>query len=91
MPRTYQQVTENPASVIAGEAAVVTPDDTRLHLLNAVGTWVWEQCLTPQTLDGLVAGACARYAVSPELATAQIAAFLDQGVQTGLLKADNAG
>lgn len=32
------------ASVIAGEAAVVTPRDSRLHLLDPVATRVWELC-----------------------------------------------
>jgi hypothetical protein len=40
----YRQNPQAPASVIAGEAAVVTPRDSRLHLLDPVATRVWELC-----------------------------------------------
>lgn len=40
----YRQNLHAAASVIAGEAAVVTPHDSRLHLLDPVATRVWELC-----------------------------------------------
>ena len=49
----YRQNLHAAASVIAGEAAVLTPSDSRLHLLDPVATRVWELC-EGVTLESLV-------------------------------------
>lgn len=51
----YRQHPDAASSVIAGEAAVVTPQDSRLHLLDPVATRVWELCEGPgRTQESLV-------------------------------------
>ncbi|MBU6161603.1 MAG: PqqD family peptide modification chaperone [Myxococcales bacterium] len=40
----YRQHPDAASSVIAGEAAVVTPQDSRLHLLDPIATRVWALC-----------------------------------------------
>lgn len=89
MTTRYAQQPESPATVVAGEAAVVTPGDARLHVLNEVGTRVWALCEGEgRTLDELVAALCAEFAVDEATARAQTQAFVDEAVALGILRTD---
>lgn len=89
MTKRYAQRPESPATVVAGEAAVVTPGDARLHVLNEVGTRVWALCEGEgRTLDELVAALRAEFDVDEDTARAQTEAFVDEAVALGILRAD---
>jgi hypothetical protein len=47
----YRQHPMASATVISGEAAVITPSDSRLHVLDETGTLIWEACAGPQGAD----------------------------------------
>lgn len=86
---TYRQNPAAPATVLSGEAALVTPADSRLHILNDVATLVWELCDGEgKTLDGLVAALCDTFDVDEEVARAEVEAFLKDGVARGFLLTD---
>jgi hypothetical protein len=88
----YRQVEAAPASVIAGEAAVVTPSDSRLHLLNEVATAIWARCTGEgATRDEIVAHLLAEYDVDEETAMSEATAFLEEAVGSGLLEASAGG
>ena len=82
----YAQRVETPATVIGGEAAVITPSDSRLHVLNEVGTWLWTRCDgAGETVAALTAAAVAEFEVDEETARAEVYAFLEHAVACGLL------
>ena len=82
----YRQVEEAPASVVGGEAAIVTPSDSRLHVLNEVGTRIWELCEGEGlTLDALVERLCSEFEVDAQTAAAEAKVFLERAVSAGLL------
>jgi len=82
----YRQVSSNPATVIHGEAAVVTPQDSRLHILNEVGTRVWELCDGDgASVSEIVAALMEEYEIDATVARAEVEAFLVRGVAVGLI------
>lgn len=84
----YRQVSDTPATVIAGEAAVVTPGDQRLHLLDEVGTEVWQLCADDGcSLEELTARLVERYDGDPQVIEQETRAFLEDAVSRGLLEA----
>jgi hypothetical protein len=88
----YRQVVDTPATVIAGEAAIVTPDDQRLHLLDDVGTEVWQLCDgAGLTLDELMTCLRSRYDGDEAVMERDTRAFLDEALACGLLIAADDG
>ncbi len=89
MTERYRQNPSLPATVLGGEAALVTPTDSRLHVLNDVATRVWQLCDDKgMTLDELVAALLEEFEVSEEVARAETLAFVQDGLARGLLLAD---
>ncbi|MFT4704916.1 MAG: hypothetical protein ACI81R_002624 [Bradymonadia bacterium] len=75
------------ATVVAGEAAVVTPGDSSLHILNRVGTVIWGLCEGDgKHLNELVVALLERFDVHPDIATAEVTAFVEQGAALGFLE-----
>lgn len=78
---------EAAARNIAGEAVVVTPADSKVHELDAVGTFIFEACdgtRTGREVAGLVA---ASFEVSLETAQRDVAAFLSLLAERRVLEA----
>jgi hypothetical protein len=76
-PLTYKKNPQTAGRVIDGLAFVVTPDDNKLHTLNATATLLWQLAAK----DGLTATAAAdeltrRYQVEREAALADADACL---------------
>ena len=83
---TYKQNPELPVTLVAGEAAIITPVDSRLHILNDVATRIWEHCADDGcTLEALVEALRAEFEVDAETARTEARAFLDDGVARGVL------
>jgi hypothetical protein len=75
----------NPARVIEGEAVVITPDDSQLHSLNEVGTFIWERADGAHTVGQIIDEICQAFEVERAQAAADVAAFVDQCCQKKLL------
>jgi ABC-type sulfate transport system substrate-binding protein len=89
--RLYRQVASAPATVVAGEAAVVTPTDSRLHILNEVGTRVWALCEgNGAAIDGIVEALLHEFEVTPEDARSATETFLEDAVARGILEVQHA-
>lgn len=81
----YTQNPELPVTVVAGEAAIITPGDSQLHILNEVGTHIWELCDGAISLDEIVTELLASFDVSEATAREEAEAFLRDGVARELL------
>lgn len=82
--------TQNPkaaARVIAGEAMILTPQDSVLHTLNPVATRIWELLAERLTLGELVAALISEFEIDPETAEVDarelVAALVEKGVLVG--------
>ena len=84
----YRQNRRTPASVIAGEAAVVTPADSRLHVLNPVATRIWELCDRTEGIafDALLDQVLEEFDVDRGVAQTETRSFLDDAVDAGLIE-----
>jgi len=73
------------ARVIEGEAVIVTPEDSMLHTLNPVGTFIWERADGAHSLDAIVDELCAEYEVERAQALADALAFVATCVERKVL------
>ena len=67
--------TRNPkvaARVINGEAMILTPHDSQLHVLNPVATRIWELLPDHRTLEALTAAIVEEFEVEAPQASADI-------------------
>ncbi len=71
--------------VIEGEAVILAVDTKVMRGLNAVGSRVWELVDGRRGVDEIVATIVAEFAVEPERARADVAAFLRQLADKGLV------
>ena len=86
MPDGYPE--QNPKAawrVYDGEAVIVSPEDSTLHTLNAVGTVIWEASDGRTTMDTIVGRVCDAFEVDHATATRDAAAFVDALCRRGLL------
>ncbi len=74
-PVSYRQNPRTAGRIIDGLAFIVTPDDNKLHTLNATGTAIWELTESPRSLDEIVAALAARFDVDGERARADAIGF----------------
>lgn len=86
----YRQNSALPVTVVAGEAAIITPTDSKLHVLNDVATRIWELCDGDGvSLDDLVTTLTDEFEVDAPTARVEALAFLDDGVARGVLVTDS--
>lgn len=71
--------------VYDGRAVIVSPEDSRLHTLNEVGTVVWQAADGRTPVEEIVALVCREFDVTADRAAADVDAFVDQLVARGLL------
>ncbi|HVZ35182.1 MAG TPA: PqqD family protein [Polyangiaceae bacterium] len=81
-PRQLRQSVRTASRVIDGKAVVITIDRNQLHVLNAVGTRVW-QLLDGRALGAVIEVIVQEFEVSTERATEDVAAFVEQLVAVG--------
>ena len=80
----------NPARIIEGEAVVITPDDSQLHTLNAVGTFIWERADGMRTVSQIVDELCQTFEVERAQAEQDVAEFISQCQQKKLMTLQDA-
>ena len=86
MPERYPE--QNPQAawrVYDGEAVIVSPQDSTLHTLNAVGTLIWEAADGRTAMDAIVARVCDEFEVDRVTAARDAGAFVESLMQKGLL------
>jgi hypothetical protein len=71
--------------VIEGKAVVITVDQNELHVLNGVGTRVW-QLLDGRGLDAVVATIVSEFEVDAERAAGDVRRFVEQLLSLGALQ-----
>jgi hypothetical protein len=71
--------------VYDGRAVIITPEDSRLHTLNEVGTLVWEAADGRTSIAEIIRRVCREFDVTAERAAADVDAFVDDLVARGLL------
>jgi hypothetical protein len=86
MANTYRRRPRIAARVVAGQAAVVSLDDNKLHILNAVGTHVWTLLDHPRDEGFLVEALIERFDVSREQAQADCSEFCGELVERRLVE-----
>lgn len=73
--------------VIAGKAVVIVIDEQKLHTLNEVGTFVFEQLDdSPKSVEELVAATVAEFNVEAETAYSDVSGFVAQLAELGALE-----
>ena len=81
----YRRSTQLAARVVDGLAFIVTPDDNKLHSLNATATCVWELASAPITPGEAAAALCARFQVEEDRALRDVQICLDDLVARQIL------
>ena len=76
--------------VYDGEAVIISPDDSTLHTLNAVGTLIWEAADGKTPVGAVVGRICDEFEVEPEQAEQDAIAFIEGLRQRGLLVVSDA-
>ena len=71
--------------VYDGEAVIVSPEDSKLHTLNPVGTLIWEAADGRTAMGVIVGRVCDTFEVDPATAARDAAAFVDLLSRRGLL------
>jgi hypothetical protein len=71
--------------VYDGEAVIVSPEDSTLHTLNPVGTFIWEAADGRTTLEAIVTRVCDAFEIDRATAAADATVFVEQLRSRGLL------
>jgi hypothetical protein len=71
--------------VYDGEAVIVSPEDSTLHTLNAVGTLIWQAADGRTPLGAIVARVVDAFEVDADTAARDAACFVEHLCRRGLL------
>lgn len=82
---TYKQNARTAGRIIDGAAFVITPDDNKLHVLNATGTRVWTLAEPGCTLASIAEALAAEFDVDMARAMVDAHAFCDDLVKRKVL------
>ena len=91
MPDGYP--VQNPRAawrVYEGEAVIVSPEDSTLHTLNAVGTLIWEAADGRTALGAIVGRVCEAFDVDRATAARDATTFVELLCRRGLLTVQDA-
>ena len=76
---------ETASRILAGEAIVLTPMDSKVHSLNETGSRIWELLEDEPTVGEVVAQVHSEFKVSEEQAEADVISFLEQLAGSGMV------
>jgi hypothetical protein len=82
----YRLAPDAAARNIAGEAVVITPSDSRVHELDAVGTFLLESCDGTRTVREVARLLSEAFEVTLPVAERDTAAFLADLLSRGVLQ-----
>lgn len=80
-----RQNPDTPARTIDGEAIVITPEDSKVHTLNATATYIWDHADGTRTLAAIAASMAEEFDVDADTLKADALAFVEDAVKRGLL------
>jgi hypothetical protein len=75
-------------SLVAVPVGAATAAFPGMITLNSTGAYIWELLETEQTIDSLTAAIVARYAVTAQVAQADVRAFVERLIPTGAILED---
>ncbi len=91
MPESYPA--QNPRAAwraYEGEAVIVSPEDSTLHTLNPVGTFIWEAADGRTSLGAIVERLCEAFEVDRATAARDATRFVELLCRRGLLTVEEA-
>jgi hypothetical protein len=71
--------------VLAGEAIVLTPQNSKIHSFNETGSRIWELLADEPTVKEVVAQIRSEFEVGEEQAQADVIAFLEELAAKGMV------
>ena len=87
MTTFYRQNPRCASRIFQGEAAVITPGNQRISILNPIATEVWELCENqPRTSEEICTTMRERYETSEETIETDVQELLDHLVELDALK-----
>ncbi len=81
----FRQDDRLPCQELDGQAVIVVPARSEMHVLDEVGTFLWTQLRRPRSVQELTESVCGEFDVGPERAERDVRAFLDALAGKGLL------
>ena len=90
-PTSYKKNPQTAGRIIDGLAFVVTPDDNKLHTLNATATLLWQLAAKGVTVERAADELTGRYQVERETALADADACLRDLATRRILVAERLG
>lgn len=82
----YQQAYDAVSRELAGETVVLTPEDGTVHVLDEVGSRVWQLCAESRSLGELCDSVTSEYDVERVTAERDIRRFLDEMLEIGVVR-----
>lgn len=87
MTRAYRQSPRAASRLFRGEAAVITPEDRQINILNSTATEIWELCRDePLTLDQICVEMGVRYSAEPERIRDDVEELIAELLEIGALE-----
>ena len=77
--------TRTASRIIAGEAIILTPQDSKIRNLNETGSRIWELLAEKLTVGDIIRHIHAEFDVSEAQAQSDVMAFLEQMMAKGLV------
>lgn len=74
-----------PSQTVLTDTYIITPENTTLHRLNEVGTFIWDNTDAPETVGNLIVKVCERFDVEREEAQKDVIEFVRIMHKKGLL------
>lgn len=86
----YCQEPRAASRLFRGEAAIITPDNHRINILNPIGTEIWEFLAeTPKTVDEILNVMVSRFEGPEDIIKADVIEFIQSLLEAGALKRVN--
>lgn len=73
---------------INGEVVLLTPEESKVHVLDDVGSRVWELCAESASVSSIVDEITAEYEVERETARDDVIKFVGELLDLGVIKLD---
>lgn len=86
--RRFARVAMFPFQVFDGETYIVDPENSSMHKLNEVGSFIWSKLRDRVSLDDLADMVCEEYEVEKDQAEKDVRSFLDVLGRKGLVNAN---
>ena len=83
-PESYRRAEELPFRTLGDETVIVNTRTREVHVLNGTGSRIWNLLAPARTVTDVVRALEGDYALDPDTAQGEVAAFLGDLVDKGL-------